>query len=220
MEVSASKDSVPSLSDSSSSLDTSSSSQDGGRTSSFEDVLYENAAPSSNAADRIPLEDMISPSAAPSLPAPTQQNVAPIDLKGKGKIDNESSDDPPDSGRGEGGVKLVKEGDEIDEASSSILAFLHAFPRIVLRAAARKFVFVKGAGGLRGGRIKATCTHADLANDHKAGQEVRCSPLPLNFPLPSPIARLSRTRTRARTAVQARVVRGCGRDAAAGAQDD
>jgi hypothetical protein len=160
---------VPSLSDSTSSLDSSSSSQE--RTSSFEDVIYENGAK-----QRIPIEDIAAPAGAPSTSAQAAaagDASTPIDAKGKGKIaDNVEDDngDELDSARGEAGVKLVKEGDEIDEASSSILAFLNAFPRIVLRAASRKFVFVKG--GLLSSRIKATCTHADLANVHKAGQEV------------------------------------------------
>lgn len=170
--VSGSRESVPSLSDSTSSLDSSSSSQE--RTSSFEDVIYENGAK-----QRIPIEDIAAPVGAPSTSA--QADAAgdastPIDAKGKGKIADNVEDengDELDSARGEAGVKLVKEGDEIDEASSSILAFLNAFPRIVLRAASRKFVFVKG--GLLSSRIKATCTHADLANDHKAGQEVHFS---------------------------------------------
>ena len=171
--VSGSRESVPSLSDSTSSLDSSSSSQE--RTSSFEDVIYENGAK-----QRIPIEDIAAPAGAPSTSAQAAAAAAaagdaptPIDAKGKGKIADNVEDengDELDSARGEAGVKLVKEGDEIDEASSSILAFLNAFPRIVLRAASRKFVFVKG--GLLSSRIKATCTHADLANDHKAGQEV------------------------------------------------
>jgi hypothetical protein len=164
---------VPSLSDSTSSLDSSSSSQE--RTSSFEDVIYENE---NGAKQRIPIEDIAAPAGAPSTSAQAAAAAAgdaptPIDAKGKGKIAYNVEDengDELDSARGEAGVKLVKEGDEIDEASSSILAFLNAFPRIVLRAASRKFVFVKG--GLLSSRIKATCTHADLANDHKAGQEV------------------------------------------------
>lgn len=173
--VSGSRESVPSLSDSTSSLDSSSSSQE--RTSSFEDVIYENE---NGGKHRIPIEDIAahapSTSAQPAQAAAVGDASNPIDAKGKGKIvDNveDENGDELDSERGEAGVKLVKEGDEIDESSSSILAFLNAFPRIVLRAASRKFVFVKG--GLLSSRIKATCTHADLANDHKAGQEVHIS---------------------------------------------
>jgi hypothetical protein len=192
---------VPSLSDSTSSLDSSSSSQE--RTSSFEDVIYENE---NGGKQRIPIEDIAAPSTSAQAAAVGDASK-PIDAKGKGKtVDNvDENGDEPDSERGEAGVKLVKEGDEIDEASSSILAFLNAFPRIVLRAASRKFVFVKG--GLLSSRIKATCTHADLANDHKAGQEVFFEPFH-SFCIQLILIILI-VRCECTTALQARVVRGC-----------
>lgn len=84
--------------------------------------------------------------------------------KRKGKEKAEEGGGPEEKVRG--GMRLVEEGEEIEEGSSSVVAFLNGFPRVVLRAALRKFVFAKS------NRLKATCTHAGLINDHKAGHEV------------------------------------------------